>query len=309
MAMNPMQRKANNYLLMGILGTLLVTGMVIVFLFMQLNTLQQDKKKTEAAMKKVWVTTEDIKSGEAVTYDKLKQVAVTTAVIPANTLSMDLEGDIAEDGSTANAIISKIAINKGTIVTNDMLRPGDEVTTDDLRKQEYNMIILPSQIQNGDYVDIRLRLSDGVDYIVASKKQVTIPEINGVASASTITVNMNEAETIIMANAIIEAYYDLGSLLYVTTYVEPGMQGTVIPTYVPSGAVQHAIISNPNIVQEAKNELVSRYNQNTTNRNLIENSLAQYAQDKVDNIQAGVQEQITKAKEERQLYLESLGGY
>ena len=53
MATNPMQRKANNYLLMGILGTLFITGIIIVVLFMQLNTLQQDKKKTESAMKKV----------------------------------------------------------------------------------------------------------------------------------------------------------------------------------------------------------------------------------------------------------------
>lgn len=302
MATNPMQRKANNYLLMGILGTLLITGIIIVVLFMQLNTLQQDKKKMEAAMKKVYVVTQDVKSGEEVNFNKLKQVAVTTAVIPANVLSLDLTEENVK-------YIAKIALNQGTILTNDMIKQSDLETTDDLRKQEYNMVILPTQIQNGDYVDIRLRLSDGVDYIVASKKQVTIPEINGVGSANTITINMNEAETMVMANAIVEAYYDLGSLLYATTYVEPGMQGTVIPTYVPSAVVQHVLVSNPNIGQEAKNGLVSRYNQNASNRNLMENTLAQYAQEKVNNIQAGVQEQITKAKEERQLYLESLGGY
>lgn len=300
MAMNPMQRKANNYLLMGILGTLLVTGMVIVFLFMQLNTLQQDKKKIEAAMKMVYVISQDIKSGETVSYDKLKEVKVDSSVIPANALSQEL----------TEKTIAKIDINKGTILTNEMLSESDEETTDDLRKQEYNMVILPKQIQSGDYIDIRLRLSDGVDYIVATKKKVTIPEIDGVPSANTIIVNMNEAEIMIMANAIVEAYWDLGSILYATTYVEPGMQGTVNATYIPSGAVQVAINSNSNIEQEAKNALFARYNQNAGVRtNLIESNLAQYAQDKVDNIQAGVQEEITKAKEERQLYLESLGGY
>lgn len=300
MAMNPMQRKANNYLLMGILGTLLVTGIIIVFLFIQLNGLQQEKKKTEAAMKKVYVATQDIRSGEKVSFDKLKQVAVSNSVIPANVLSVEL---------TDNTI-AKIALNAGTILTNDMIQESDAKTTNDLRKQEYNMVILPSQIQDGDYVDIRLRLSNGVDYIVASKKEVTIPEVGGVPSASTMIVNMNETETMVMSNAIIEAYIDRGALLYVTTYVEPGMQGTVIPTYVPSGAVQNAINSNPNIEQEAKNALFARYNQNAATRtNLIDGTLAQYAQDRVDNIEAGVQEQITKAKEQRQLYLETLGGY
>ena len=73
MAMNPMQRKANNYLLIGIFGTLLVTGAIIVFLFMQLNTLKQDAKKQQTNSKKVYVVSKDIKSGETVSYDKLEQ--------------------------------------------------------------------------------------------------------------------------------------------------------------------------------------------------------------------------------------------
>ncbi|MBO5413735.1 MAG: SAF domain-containing protein [Clostridia bacterium] len=298
MATNPMQRKANNYLLTGILVTALIASIFIVILFMQLNTLQQEKKEQEANMKKVYVALNDIKSGETVSYDKLKQVAVTKSVIPSNVLSIEL---------TDNTI-AKIDLNAGTIVTDNMLQESDAKTTNDLRKQEYNMVILPSQIQSGDYIDIRLRLSNGVDYIVASKKKVEIPMINGVDSANTITINMNETETMVMANAIIEAYIDAGSLLYATTYVEPGMQGTVTPTYIPSGTVQSAINANPNIEQEAKNALFARYNQNAgTRTNIIDGTLAQYAQDRVDNIEAGVQEQILKAQEERQAYLESLG--
>ena len=191
-----------------------------------------------------------------------------------------------------------------------MIQESDEKITNDLRRQEYNMVILPSQIQSGDYIDIRLSLSNGTDYIVASKKKVEIPTIDGIDSANSIIINMSEAEILVMTNAIIDAYIDRGSMLYATTYVEPGMQGTVTPTYVPSGTVQNVMVANPNIEQEAKNGLFYRYNQNATIRtNVIENSLAQYAQDRVDNIEAGIQEQITKAKEERERYLESLGGY
>ena len=300
MAMNPMQRKANNYLLVGIFGTLLVTGIIIVFLFMQLNNLKQEQKKEQAAMKKVYVVAEDIKSGESISYDKLIQKAVSGFLVPTNILSVEL---------TENTI-AKIDLNVGTIVTDNMVQESNEKTTSDLRKQEYNMVILPSQIQSGEYIDIRLRLSNGVDYIVASKKKVEIPAVDGVDSANSIVVNMNETETMVMANAIIEAYIDPGSLLYATTYIEPGMQETVIPTYVPSGTVQSALNSNPNIGQEAKNALFARYNQNAgTRTNIIDGTLAQYAQDRVDNIEEGVQEQILKAQEQRQLYLESLGGY
>lgn len=300
MAMNPMQRKANNYLLMGILGTLLVTGVIIVFLFMQLNGLQQEKKKAEAAMKKVYVVKQDIKSGEVISYDKLESKAVSNSLIPANVLSVEL----------TDKTIAKIDLNAGTIVANNMVQESDEVTTNDLRKQEYNMIILPRQIQSGDYIDIRLRLSNGVDYVVISKKRVEIPTVDGLDARNDIVINMNETETMVMSNAIIEAYIDKGSLLYATTYVEPGMQGSVIPTYVPSGTVQAAINANSNIEQEAKNALFARYNINASLRSsIIDNTLAQYAQERVDNIEAGVQEEITKAKESREAYLESLGGY
>lgn len=299
MAMNPMQRKANNYLLAGILGTLLITGVVIVFLFIQLNNLQQQQKKQNAAMKKVYALAVDVKSGEAVTYDKLVQVSTNASAIPTDVLSVEL---------TENTI-AKIDLKTGTILADNMLQESDNITTNDLRKQEYNMVIVPSQIQSGDYVDIRLRLSNGVDYIVASKKQVTIPTIDDVDTGSSIIVNMTEAETMIMSNAIIEAYIDVGSYLYVTTYVEPGIQTSSIATYEPSGTVQIELNANPNIEQEAKNALFARYNQNATRENVIDPVLNQYAQDAVDNIEAGVQEEITKAKEAREAYLESLGGY
>lgn len=300
MAMNPMQRKANNYLLIGILGTLLVTGLIIVFLFIQLNNLKQDAKKQQANSKSVYVVTKDIKSGETVSYDKLTQKSISKSAVPENALSVEL----------TEKTIAKIDLKIGTVITDNMVQESDDKTTADIRKQEYNTIILPTQIQSGDYIDVRLRLSNGVDYIVVSKKKVEIPQIDGVDSANSININLNETEIMVMSNAIVEAFIDKGSLLYAATYAEPGMQTSVIPTYVPSGTVQNALNANPNIEQEAKNALFARYNQNTSTRsNVIDGTLAQYAQDRVDNIEAGVQEQITKAKEERQTYLESLGGY
>ena len=51
-----------------------------------------------------------------------------------------------------------------------MIKTG-EMLLSDVRTQEYNMITLLSQLQTGDFVDIRLRLPSGQDYIVVSKKQ------------------------------------------------------------------------------------------------------------------------------------------
>ena len=303
MAMNPMQRKANNYLLIGIFGTLLVTGAIIAFLFMQLNNLQQEKKKEETAVKQVYVLSKDIKSGEEISLDKVVSKQVSSNIVSANTT-------ISFTDESENARVAKIDLSAGTIITDEMFTNTDEQTTNDLRNQEYNMIVLPSTMSSGDYIDVRLRLSNGVDFIVVSKKQVEIPEIDGIESTETVKLKMNESETQVMANAIIEAYIDEGSILYATTYVEPGLQTSVIPTYVPSGEVQTAILNNPNIEQSARNALITRYNNNVSIRQgLIEQPLSQYIQNRVDNIESGVQEEITKAKQARESYLQSLGGY
>ena len=353
MATNPMQRKANNYLLMGVLGTLLVTGVIIAILFMNLNTAQQETKKLKENLVDAYVVTKDIKSGARITAEDIKMKKVDKNSIPTNALknledlslqdeygrSISIDPEKGEYYFTTSQVkifqdedagyyyiaegakqyikivtvplIAKIEIKANTVVTEDMVSQTG-IVEKDLRKQEYNMIILPSQIANGDFVDIRLSLSNGLDYIVVSKKEVTIPEADGVPSATTVSFELNEEEIMTLSNAIVESYIDKGSMLYATTYIEPGMQENATPTYIASKEVLNQINIDPNIKQEAKINLMKRWSENgadnNTTRMLIENAKSQYIQDKVDNIEAGVQEQITKAREERERYLETLGG-
>ena len=301
MAMNPMQRKANNYLLIGVLVTLLITGSIIAMLFMQLNKLNSQIKAQESKMKNVYVVSQDINSGEVVSISSLKQVMVTGEAIPT---------DVIGAGNITEETIAKINLKKGTVLTSGMVSEADEQTTADLRTQEYNMVLLPTQIQTGEYIDIRLRLPNGTDYIVVSKKKVEIPTIDGVESANTIKVNVSEEEILLMSNAIVEAYWATGSKLYATTYVEPGMQDQATPTYLPSDKVVELMNTDPNIETVARNELFTRYNNTAASiRGNITNTLNMYAAEGQSNIESGVQEEITKAKEERQSYLEALGGY
>lgn len=301
MAMNPMQRKANNYLLIGVLVTLLITGSIIAMLFMQLSKVTKQIKSEEAKMKSVYVVSKDINSGDTVSLSNLKQMKLTSDAIPSNAVNVS---DITEN------TIAKIDLKVGTVVTDNMINEQNEETTADLRVQEYNMVELPTQIQTGDYIDIRLRLPNGTDYIVVSKKKVEIPTINDVESANTIKINVAEQEILLMSNAIVEAYWATGSKLYATTYSEPGMQDEATPTYLPSEEVVRLMDLDPNIVAVAKSALFTRYNANAgTVRGNIVNSLNAYADDRQSNIESGVQEEINKAKEERQAYLEALGGY
>ena len=76
-----------------------------------------------------------------------------------------------------------------------MITDSDSPLTNDLRVQEYNMIKISSQIASEDYIDIRLRMPSGLDYIVISKKKIEIPQIEGVDSLNTIWMKLTEDET------------------------------------------------------------------------------------------------------------------
>ena len=86
------------------------------------------------------------------------------------------------------------------------------------------------------------------------------------------------------------------------------MQEASIPTYIPSNAVINLISSNPNIVDEAKNALIVKYNENYTQaRGDIEGSMSLLETDeKQEAVGEGITEEITKAQEERESYLDAL---
>ena len=360
MATNPMQRKARNSFLLGVLVTLILAAAVIAFLILQLKNYKDKEAEEKANSVKVWVISQDIISGQVITTDMLKQQVINKNLVPSNAIGdvsildsyalSDKEGnevtteyknnvatlylnkygskfEIKTEDETGDyyiernnqkeyvdlsqdPIIAKINMNKNTVITIDAISKSTEKTTDDLRKVEYNMLTLPTQLETGEYVDIRLSLPTGQDYIVVSKKQVEIPQINGVDVDDTIWMKLTEDEIITMNNAIVEAYKINGSQLKATIYTEAGIQNAATPTYVPTGEVMRLINDNPNIIQIAKNSLITRYNQNkeTVRDNTINPQINSSGQDGEERLKTKVEESVTNSKDKRKEYLESLGG-
>ena len=201
-------------------------------------------------------------------------------------------------------VVAKVSMKKNTVLTRDTISKGNNTTSDDVRKQEYNVIVLPTQIQTGDYVDIRLSMPNGQDYIVVSKKSVELPVIDGVDSESTIWLNLSEDEILSMNSAIVDAAKIQGTKLYATTYTEPGIQNAATPTYTTSKEVLKQIADDPNIVEKAKNELANRYNQSM--RETIDSAIQSDADKNEGSLATKIQESITKTQEERKKYLDAL---
>lgn len=204
-------------------------------------------------------------------------------------------------------VIAKVDAKANTILSQSLIARSNEIYTDDARQQEYNMVILPVDLVTGDYVDIRMQLPSGQDYIVVSKKRVTIPDISGEYLTDTIKINMAEDEILSLSCAIVEAYKMEGTKLYATKYVDAGLQQASIPTYVVNNEVARLMDSDANIVEKAKNALYARYNSNnlkSLREQYINAALSQNGTE--EEFKTKAQESITSTKESRQKYLQSL---
>ena len=362
MATNPMQRKARNSFLLGMLVMLIIAGVVIAFLVMQLMNRIQKERESLANSVNAYVLNQDVKSGQVITTDMLTLTTVDRTLVPSNATSdlsvienyalQDKEGNqittqydnqgnatmyitidntryqVGQEENTGHyylerndqrenpeldsvPIVAKVDMNANTLITTDLISRGDSVVQDDVRRQEYNVVVLPMDLTTGDYIDIRLMLPNGQDFIVVSKKEVEIPVIGGVDSEDTIWVNLSEDEILHMSCAIIDAARVSGAKLYATKYTEPGMQNAATPTYVVNADTSALLQSDPNILDSAMQEIRDRYNagNSATIRNDYINSVINNQGDQSDaNLETNIEDSITRSQESRQDYLDSLSG-
>ena len=296
MGTNPMQKMKTNSILTGLLGGLAIGALACGALYVLLTSGTIEGGTQQLA--EVYVVTTNIKSGGQVALNSnVEAKNVNIENVPADAVA------ISEDA----VITTKIDLTAGTILTAGMLNLSGEKPGNDLREQEYNMISLPTKLSVGDFIDIRLQLPNGGDYIVVSKKQV----IN--CNNTTVWLNMNEEEIDLMSNAIIEYYIMTGSKLYATTYTDPGLQVAAIGTYVPNEAVVTLINSNPNITSYINSE---RYQEGlkAIRNNNINTIISLYNLDKdengmpdsIENVEKRLQEEIKSLKAAREAYFAAL---
>ena len=301
MASNPMQRKSRNSFILGVLITVLIMGALAAVLLLKIKNMQDSENERLANLIKVYALKVDVKSGEKIDSSMITQVETDKNAAPTDAIT---------GASLTETSVAKIDLTKGSILTSAVVADSENPITADLRLQEYNMLKLNSQIASDDFIDIRLRMPNGQDYIVVSKKKVEIPQISGIDSENTIWVKLTEDETLSMSNAIVEAYKLDGSVLYTAKYVEPGTQEKATPTYVPSAEVVNMITQNPNVVQEAKTAMYNRYQQFTSTRNSINSALGTVdADDAKSRVSSGTTSEVTNAQEQRKSYLDDLAGY
>lgn len=294
MAVNPMQKKARNSFLLGMIITLIVCAIIGVILYIAVIGPENKESKEKGTATKAYALNRDVKSGQEITADMLSPINTYSNLIPQNYI----DSTILTSVESGKKVVAKVDLYKNTILTASTVTTEENTVTKDVRTMEYNMLTLPINLTIGDYVDIRITFPDGQDFIVIAKKE--IKNIQG----NTVTFDMSEADIVMLNSAIVESYIMKASNIYIAKYVEPGMQEKAANTYVPTAEVIRLIETDSNIVSTAKNELTSRFDANI--RNQMNSTVNQYSEQGLTNVEEGIQKQIEDAKKAREEYLSSL---
>lgn len=290
MVTNPIQKQKRNSLLGGLAIGLIIGLVLCVVLYMFLTSKTGSVATSKEGTIKVIVLNKEIKSGSAVTAADYSVQTVNKSIAPTDAI-----------GSINGTAVAKINLSAGTVLSNSMLTQENEKLTKDLREQQYNMITLPTDLVAGDFIDIRLQLSDGGDYIVVSKKSVQK------ATDTTVWLKMNEEEILAMSNAIVEYYTMAGSKLYATKYTDPGSQEAAVTTYSPNDTVKALMLNDDNItsqLQDGTGRLSEKFK--AIRKAKIESELGKYSETGLENLEKNIKEEIESLKESRQAYFGTL---
>lgn len=143
-------------------------------------------------------------------------------------------------------LYSKVAITPGTPITKDMVM--SEEVVDSMREVDISGNRWPIGLKEGDYVDLRITYPRGEDFIVLSHKRVmSITE-------QTLKVHMTEEEQHLYQAALVDYYLSRGhgGDLYLTKYVEPGIQEEATVYYSVPSNIEAVCRKNPNIIDLAQ---------------------------------------------------------
>lgn len=340
MAANPMQRKTRNAFLGGFLIALLIGGIGIFFLYTQLQDTKKEKAESEEitlqSTTMAYIVSNSVESGGRLK-DNIQYTEVDNSAVPANAITSEelaqyvVQKDVEATNYTVGSLlpdemVAKIKLEAGTVLTRDMIITNDNemykfvvkenpetkersvsiIKNSSYRMGEYNMLVLPTKLMAGEYIDIRLQLPTGEDFIVISKKYVED------TNATTVWLKMSEEEILTLNSAIVEAYIIKGAKLYATTYVVPGEQEESSITYIPAQGVRELIGNDPNVVADAKEYLRNLYgnsNLQSIRNQSINGTLKVYEDESLGNIEEGITKEIEELRASRQKYMEELGAY
>ncbi|MDM8535096.1 hypothetical protein QUF55_10405 [Clostridiaceae bacterium HSG29] len=204
---------------------------------------QIDDLKTEKYLSKrtIYIALKDIKKGEFIN---------ETDVNLVNTFSK-FESDIFINESDLNSR-ALIDISEGLPVLKNMICKED--LTDDERLKELSSVLLQSDLEKNEFVDFRIRYSNGLEYIVLSKKEIKKIDLKN----NTVWLSLNEKENLLLSSALVDKAIYQGTSFYIDRYIESNIQKKSQVNYLPNKEVMNLMAVNKYVERKFEEKEITK---------------------------------------------------
>lgn len=184
----------------------------------------------------VYTVVGHVKAGSEITAEQITEMSMPTA---------DVTEAYVTDPQSIIGQLYKVDLDNGTPITTDM------IMSKEIKDSTRDVDILVDRwtvgLAVGDYVDYRLTLPYGDDYIVLPHLRVEA------VGTQTIKVWMTEDQwhTYIGSRIDCALQSEFGATTYLQRYVEPGVQVAATPYYAVPNNIKAIMVADPNIIDLA----------------------------------------------------------
>lgn len=225
MMIGPMKRKM---ITVGIVSFLIPTVIAGGIFFKYRSDKEKELRDLaeETAVVNRYVFSGDLPVNHIIGADDIRIVGVKESSAPIDAYSIVPTNDLDSILGSPIGRKLKIPVFDKTIVSESMFYTEDDEVARDDRKKEFNMIAIPSDLLEGDYIDIRMMHPTGEDFLVVAAKEVVQIGLAGEDNDNnnTIFLELNEDELVRLSAAIIESYIADSIHLYAVKYVNVNQQ-------------------------------------------------------------------------------------
>lgn len=183
----------------------------------------------------VYTVKENVKAGDEIEEDMLETMKMYSSLMTEQYI---------KDPEEIIGRYYKIAVNPGTPLLKNMVM--DEELVDSMRDRDIILSRVTVGLEEGDYIDVRMTMPYGDDYVVLSHKRVySITE-------NTIKLYLTELEWNLYQGAMVDFFLntEYGCVIYADKYVEPGLQQKAVNYYAVPSNIAALLQKNPNIVDK-----------------------------------------------------------
>lgn len=249
---------------------------------------QLDLKKTEIAdMQATLDQIGELVTAYAVSTDVVTGKKITDSDITPIDVPVSMATNLVLDPEELIGNYFKTGLTTGTAISSDIIYT-DEIT-DDLRLFDVVVHNVPVGLKEGSYVDVRITLPQGEDFIAMAHKRVA--SIN----AGVLKLIVTEKDLHTYNSMLIDSLVYPGTQLYAVEYLEGGIQSGA-DTYYPLASNVLAIAQkDPNLLEAIKSDIIHR-------REAVETGLVSVAEDELTRTlergRENFSESITEAERE-----------